>query len=294
MRRPFPAAVNNGGMSQEWVSYRRSPRVPVEVMRAHFEHHRYDLHAHESYSFGCTELGAQTFRCRGAQRTSAEGMVMAFNPEDPHDGHAADEGGFTYQIVHLSPELIGDVLSDEAGRPVGLPLFAEPVLHEPGLAAALREVHAALTGGESALAQDEALHRAVRTMVRLGAVTAAPPGWTAETRREDDGLRQVRELLHAEFATDVETARLAEISGRSRFALYRAFRDLHGLTPGEYQRQLRVRCARRSLASGRTPAEAAAEAGFADQSHLTRWFRRYYAITPARFRDAALGQPVAS
>lgn len=277
-------------MNQEWVCYRRSSRVPVEVMRAHFEHHRYDLHAHESYSFGCTEVGAQTFRCRGAQRTSAQGMVMAFNPEDPHDGHAAQDGGFTYQIVHISPELIGDVLSDAAGRPVGLPLFAEPVLHEPGLAAALRGVHDALTGGESALAQDEALHRAVRAMVRLGAVTTTPPGWAPETRWEDGGLRQVRELLHEHFAEDIGTARLTEVSGRSRFALYRAFRDLHGLTPSEYQRQLRLRCARRLLEAGRTPAEAAAEAGFADQSHLTRWFRRYYAITPARFRDAARGQ----
>lgn len=260
------------------MSYRRSPRVPVEVMRAHFEHRRYDLHAHESYSFGCTEVGAQTFRCRGAQRTSAQGMVMAFNPEDPHDGHAAGDGGFAYPIVHISPELITEVLADTAGRPVGLPLFAEPVLHEPGLAAALREVHDVLTGGESPLAQDEALHRAVRSMVRLGAVTAAPPGWAPETKREDDGLRQARELLHEHFAEDIDTARLTEVSGRSRFALHRAFRDLH------------VRCARRLLEAGRTPAEA----GFADQSHLTRWFRRYYAITPARFRDAAGGQPVAS
>ncbi|MDI2027874.1 AraC family transcriptional regulator [Saccharopolyspora sp. TS4A08] len=281
-------------MGQEWVSYRRSARMPVEVMRAHFEHHRYDLHAHEAYSFGCTEVGAQTFRCRGAQRTSAQGMVMAFNPEDPHDGHAVHDGGFTYQIVHISPELIGDVLADTAGKPVGLPLFAEPVLHEPALASALRGVHDALTGGESALAQDEALHAAVRAMVRLGAVTAAPPGWAPETRQEDDGLRQVRELLHEHFAEDVGTARLAEISGRSRFALHRAFRDLHGLTPSEYQRQLRVRHARRLLASGRTPAEAAVESGFADQSHLTRWFRRYYAITPARFRDAARDQASAS
>ena len=46
-----------------------------------------------------TEAGAQSFRCRGEDRTSAAGMVMAFNPDDPHDGHASDLGGFTYPIT---------------------------------------------------------------------------------------------------------------------------------------------------------------------------------------------------
>ncbi|MGP4018956.1 helix-turn-helix domain-containing protein [Saccharopolyspora sp. 5N708] len=79
---------------------------------------------------------------------------------------------------------------------------------------------------------------------------------------------------------------LAEVSSRSRFALTRGFRAVHGLTPSEYQRQLRLRHARRLLAEGSTPAEAATASGFADQSHLTRWFRRHYGITPGTFQGA--------
>jgi AraC-like DNA-binding protein len=30
----------------------------------------------------------------------------------------------------------------------------------------------------------------------------------------------------------------------------------------------------------------AAQAGFADQAHLTRWFRRYYGVTPGAYRGA--------
>jgi len=40
------------------------------------------------------------------------------------------------------------------------------------------------------------------------------------------------------------------------------------------------------LCAGVTPAQAAAEAGFADQAHLTRWFRRYYGVTPGAYRAA--------
>ena len=40
------------------------------------------------------------------------------------------------------------------------------------------------------------------------------------------------------------------------------------------------------LGAGLSPAEAAAEVGFADQAHLTRWFRRCYAVTPGAYRAA--------
>jgi hypothetical protein len=58
-------------------------------------------------------------------------MIMAFNPDDPHDGQACDELGFTYRIVHVGPQLVADVLGDITGRPPALPLFADPVASDP-------------------------------------------------------------------------------------------------------------------------------------------------------------------
>ena len=82
--------------------------------------------------------------------------------------------------------------------------------------------------------------------------------------------------------------RLAAIAiEQARFAAYRAFTRVYGLAPSDYQRQLRVRAARRLLIRGVSPAHAAAQAGFADQAHLTRWFRRYYGVTPGAYRAAA-------
>jgi len=35
--------------------------------------------------------------------------------------------------------------------------------------------------------------------------------------------------------------------------------------------------------------EVGAQVGFADQAHLTRWFRRLMGITPGQYRRAVLG-----
>jgi AraC-like DNA-binding protein len=270
----------------EWVRYRRLPDRPVEAMHAHFERHSYHSHSHDAYSFGLTDFGAQEFGCRGEHRTSAAGMVMAFNPDDPHDGRAASELGFTYRIVHIGPELVADLLADRADHAVGLPLFTEPVLHDPVLAGALGRLHGALTDDASTLARDEALADTVAALVRRGTRGPAVEQAVRTGRSELVTARRARAVLDAGYPRDLGAELRAAAAGCSRFALYRAFRAAYGISPSDYQRQLRLRAARRMIAAGRPVAEAATEAGFADQAHLNRWFRRSYGITPGVYRLA--------
>jgi AraC-like DNA-binding protein len=280
---------HDAGPAADWARYWRSPDEPLEAMHAHFRGHVYHRHSHDCYSFGVTESGAQGFTCRRAGHVSVAGMVMAFNPDDPHDGHAATGQGFTYRMIHVGPEFLTDLLADVTGRPATAPLFASPVLDDAAAARALHRLHATLTGGASPLERSERLASAAALLVRRGAsrpsALAAPPG----RRDMMHTAWKIRAFLHDEYASQVTSADLAAVAGRSRYAAYRAFHDSYGLAPSAYQRQLRLRAARRLLACGMAPAQAAALAGFADQAHLTRWFRRCYGITPGAYRGAASG-----
>ena len=268
--------------SPDWAQYWRADALPVEAMHAHFTSHVYHRHSHESYSFGVTETGAQAFTCRHGRHVSGPGMVMAFNPDDPHDGHAAVDGGFTYRMVHIWPEFFARLAG--VGRP--LPLFRVPVLADPVVARSLRRLHSALTGPASELERYERLTAAAGLLVRhaSGRVPAARTAWP----EADAGpAARIRALIRdAGTAADLTAGDLAAAAGCSRYAAYRAFHQAYGLAPSDYQRQLRVRAARGLLSRGVPPAVAAAEAGFADQAHLTRWFRRYYGITPGAYRNA--------
>ena len=76
----------------------------------------------------------------------------------------------------------------------------------------------------------------------------------------------------------------AEIAGMSREGFSRRFKRLHGIPPHTSRLLAQLNDARRLLRSGEPIAEVAAETGFADQSHLGRNFRRFFGITPGRYR----------
>jgi AraC-like DNA-binding protein len=275
----------------DWARYWRSPDDRLEAMHAHFRGHVYHRHSHETYSLGVTESGAQGFTCRGAGHVSTAGLVMAFNPDDPHDGHAATGSGFTYRMIHMAPDLLTDLLADLTGAPPAMPLFADPVIADPALASAVRRLHRSLTGPASPLEQSERLAAVAALAARHAAgpyeadlLRTCPAGLTAGDRAR--AADRVRAFLSGEHAAHATLADLAEVAGCSRFAAYRAFRGRFGLSPSDYQRQLRLRAARRALAGGIAVADVAAATGFADQAHLTRWFRRCYGITPGAYRAA--------
>ena len=108
----------------------------------------------------------------------------------------------------------------------------------------------------------------------------------ASTGRAPAWLRSAEELLRARSGRCVRLSELAVELGVQPARLAREFRGRYGVSVGEYGRRLRVAWAATEIASGDRPlAEIATEAGFSDQSHFTRLFRRHVGTTPARYRD---------
>jgi AraC-like DNA-binding protein len=95
-------------------------------------------------------------------------------------------------------------------------------------------------------------------------------------------LAYMRDHYHAPI-TNRQLARLAHLSVR---AFERKFCSSFHLTPQKYLRKLRLRMASRALVyTNRSLANVALSCGFADQSHFTREFRRYFGRTPRAYRE---------
>lgn len=92
--------------------------------------------------------------------------------------------------------------------------------------------------------------------------------------------------IHQHHADDIELRDIAKAAGLSPFHLARVFKEAVGLPPHRYLVQVRVQRARSLLAIAserHSLAEVAAAAGFSDQSHLTRHFKRAFGVTPRQF-----------
>ena len=101
-------------------------------------------------------------------------------------------------------------------------------------------------------------------------------------------LDRAQELLHERFLEDLGTAEVAREVGVHPVYLARVFRAQFHVPIAEYLRGLRLEWAARRLARGEESlCEIALAAGFADQSHFTRAFKRYAGTTPARYRRRA-------
>jgi AraC family transcriptional regulator len=100
-------------------------------------------------------------------------------------------------------------------------------------------------------------------------------------------LEAVREMLTQHLASPPSLAAIASEVGIHPSHLARTFRARYGESVGEHGRRLRLEWAAQRLArTDEAIASIAAGAGFADQSHLTREFKRRYGVTPGRFRVA--------
>ena len=108
---------------------------------------------------------------------------------------------------------------------------------------------------------------------------------SAEKRRPQ-WLKLAEELLRARFTDALELPAVAAAAGVHPVHLAREFRRHFKCTVGEYVRRLRVDFARRELSQTNAPlVTIALAAGFADQSHFTREFKRITGFTPRQYRN---------
>ena len=107
-------------------------------------------------------------------------------------------------------------------------------------------------------------------------------------KRQYGGLSRAKlmravEYIHDQLDTDLTVSGIAQAVGLSPYHFTRLFKESTGQPPYRYVVEARVRKAKELLTTGKfTISEAAFHLGFADQSHLTRHFKRVFGLPPKR------------
>jgi AraC family transcriptional regulator len=231
-------------------------------------------HAHERAFFCLTVQGSYSERTLRTGETAYAPWTAVFHPAgETHLTRMGAQGGRVLN-VEVDPDRL-DELRGLAPAPA-----ASADLLGGELVWLLARLRRAARGRDAATGLDgEALGvELLASVARASRRDARPPRWLVRVaeRLADDGPEpSVRDLAREAGVHPVHVAR--------------AFRRFHGVPPGTFRRRLRLRRACALLGKGASIADAAAQAGFADQSHLARALRSVLGETPSAFRRALAG-----
>jgi AraC-like DNA-binding protein len=265
----------------------RAWRPPVagvhEVLHARFSEHGYPPHTHATWTVLIVDAGAITYALDRRSHGTVGADVTLLPPHVVHDGRPAGAAGFRKRVLYLDGAVLPEALVGHA--------VDRPTIHDAALRRAIDRLHEVLAPGPPAgsdrLDGDS----------RLAVVAERLAAWLADRRPpqpEDPPGRppgparrrlaaSLRDLLDADVPAGVVLAEAAAVLGADPAVLVRAFSATFGITPHAYLVGRRLDLARELLLDGVRPADAATAAGFYDQAHLTRHFRRFLATTPGRF-----------
>ncbi|MCD9148107.1 AraC family transcriptional regulator [Pseudophaeobacter flagellatus] len=262
--------------ARDWVV--ASPwQVGIQRIEAYFSGEAYAPHRHDTYSIGYTIRGVQSFDYRGERSDSLPGQVIILHPDEIHTGEAGTDEGFHYRMMYVEPSLVRAALGSSARA---LPFVRQAVLNDPRLIRAIHAAFSDLTETLEPVALDEVAVLLADGLISNDQSTRLLTG----SFIDHQATCCAREYLDANLDQIVSSDDLENATGMDRYALSRQFRSAFGTSPYRYLMMRRLDRVRADIAAGTTLAEAACDAGFSDQAHMSRRFKANFGISPGQWQ----------
>lgn len=240
----------------------------------------YAKHAHETFSIGIVTSGRCTYLNGKRRQRIGPGAVVVMNPGDAHACNPSHEEVWSYRMLYVDVPWLTDVQQGlDASRNHRFRPFSITATTRPELYAGLQRLYDILTDQQAECLQK---HSAALTfMTAVQQVLDPAPALRQHGHR---GLARAAEFIRDNHARSLKLDEICSAASLSPSYLIRAFKHQYGLTPHAYLINCRVEFSRSQLRRGRPIADVAVAAGFADQAHLQRSFKRLVAATPGQYR----------
>ncbi|NUS73284.1 MAG: AraC family transcriptional regulator [Corynebacteriales bacterium] len=252
------------------VAWRPPVAGIAEVFHAHFPEHTYPMHVHDVWTLLIIDDGAVRYNLDRDEHNLQTDTVSLLPPQVPHNGTPATTHGFRKRVLYLDMTQLDETL---IGPAVDSPHFTERLLRNR-----VGQLHAALANrgdefeAESRLALIvERLRQQLRPKVLLDG-------------NSNQGIaHDLRDLIDERLLDGITLEEAARLIHAHPTHLVRVFTGAFGIAPHQYLMSRRIELARRLLLDGHSASDVAISAGFYDQSHLTRHFKRVVGTTPGRY-----------
>ena len=232
------------------------------------------------YAVVLTDSGSGVVRCAGQMNRCSPHRGCVLAPACLWTAEATSATRWSYTTLSISSQTLR-ALADGVGMGAQLPQRGTTSAVSEATAAAARRV-------VEEFAAERRLVQGLGALVDLAAALAeSSPAMT--DRSTPPAIVRARTYLE-QRSRNVPSRQVARHVGLSPFHFIRLFRRAVGVPPNAYATLVRIGRAERLLRAGVPIAHAAEAAGFYDQSHLNRCFRRFVGITPGEYRRSCVVQ----
>lgn len=241
----------------------------------------YAKHSHETFSIGAVTGGRSVYVSRHASEWIGGGAVVMMNPDDVHACNPVADERWSYCMLHVDVAWFTN-LQHELGfsENHAFRAFSQTLTTDSQLFDDLNHLHAILVDNDVELLRKESAAVAFFAEVQQKLNPASLPDHDA-SRQLSRAAEFIAENCTRALTLD-DVCNAAELSPSH---LIRAFKQRYGMTPHAYLINRRIQYSRAQLRRGRLIADVALDAGFADQAHLQRTFKRLVAATPGQYRS---------
>jgi AraC-like DNA-binding protein len=243
----------------------------------------YAKHSHETFSIGAVTGGRSVYLNRHAKEWIGAGVVVLMNPDDVHACNPVAGERWSYRMLHVDVAWLTK-LQHELGfsENHAFRAFSQIMTLDAALFEGVNRLCAILAdeNTDTAMLRKESAAITFFTNVQQKLNPARVPDRDASVQ-----LARAAEFIAENCTRALKLEDVCEAAGLSASHLIRAFKQRYGMTPHAYLINRRIQYSRAQLRRGRLIADVALDAGFADQAHLQRTFKRLVAATPGQYRN---------
>jgi AraC-like DNA-binding protein/mannose-6-phosphate isomerase-like protein (cupin superfamily) len=262
-----------------------SLRIPgLQIIHTNHHEHAYPAHMHDALEVIWIRSGCGRLTTRNRTFDINAGEAGLVSPNEIHS--ACSRPGMEYVAIFIPLSLLQQIfdgfqfLMDTAGQPVPFKLVARdqatslmPIL--------MRTICADLPADRLAFI----LRPILSQMLDSAALEYGAPTGRA---RLHPAVFMAKSIIRDQCADRVDIINLAHRVDLDMRYLISLFKTTTGMTPHQFQIAMRVDLARCLIQQHVPLCEVAARAGFSDQSHLNRHFKRHYGFTPGAFQGSLI------
>lgn len=254
---------------------RRLRLFDLEQVRHHRHGQEWVPHWHDEWSFGAIVEGECRCSVAGRPFLAQAGDLIAIAPGVVHTGAltaSAHSGAALVMMLYVPTEWL-----EQSG-------LARPPCSGKARAPTLTREARNLTTPEDVQAW---MRRAIPSLAKALRPGAMAMAMAAGEPLPTDAVRELIERVQSAVLSGEQTvAGLARHCDVSRERIHHVLKKWIGMSPSDYLRAVRLHRAKQLVMDGEPAAAVAAECGFADQAHFTRWFKRTFGYTPGDLAQA--------